>query len=311
MITLLYSHASCIEHNPGEFHPESPDRLRAVMSGLDDDEFKHLERLEAPIIDVDTIKRVHQSEYVERILDNVPQEGEGHVRLDPDTAMSSASGEAARRAAGAIVSAVDRVINGKAKNAFCAVRPPGHHAESSRAMGFCLFNSAAIGAFHARTKHGMERVAVIDFDVHHGNGTQHSFEQDPGLFYGSSHQFPAYPGTGSSDETGVDGNVVNAPLPPGSGSAEFRAAYTDSILPELRRFDPELLIISAGFDAHVDDPLAQLQVQTIDYSWVTEELLKAADECCDGHVISLLEGGYNLGALTASSQAHVRALMAT
>ena len=310
MTTLLYSHASCIEHNPGEFHPESPDRLRAVMSGLDNEEFEHLEHLEAPIIDVDSIKRVHQSEYVERILDNVPQEGEVHVRLDPDTAMSSASGEAARRAAGAIVNAVDQIVDGKAKNAFCAVRPPGHHAESSRAMGFCLFNSAAIGAFYARAKYGMKRVAVIDFDVHHGNGTQHSFEMDPGLFYGSSHQFPAYPGTGSSDETGVDGNVVNVPLPPGAGSAEFRAAYNDSILPKLRRFDPEVLIISAGFDAHVDDPLAQLQVQTIDYSWVTEELLKAADECCDGHVISLLEGGYNLSALTASSQAHVRALMA-
>jgi len=308
MSTRLYSHEACVEHDPGGMHPECPDRLRAVMAGLEDDEFSHLEHCEAPKIDLKMVERVHKSDYVELVMDNVP--AEGRVHLDPDTAMSPSSGEAAMRAAGAAVDAVDLVVGGMIKNAFCAVRPPGHHAESSRAMGFCLFNSAAVAAFHARAAHDMDRVAVIDFDVHHGNGTQHSFEADAGLFYGSSHQFPAYPGTGAASETGVADNIANAPLNPGDGSAEFRAAYTEIILPSLRKFDPELLIISAGFDAHARDPLAQLNVQTGDYGWVTEELLAVADECCDGRAISLLEGGYDLGALKESSQVHVRALMA-
>lgn len=308
MSTRLYSHEACVGHDPGGMHPECPDRLRAVMAGLDDDEFSHLDRCEAPKIDLKMVERVHKSDYIDLVMDNVP--AEGRVHLDPDTAMSPSSGEAAMRASGAAVDAIDQVVGGKIKNAFCAVRPPGHHAESSRAMGFCLFNSAAVAAFHARAAHDMQRVAVIDFDVHHGNGTQHSFESDAGLFYGSSHQFPAYPGTGAASETGTAGNIVNAPLRPGDGSVEFRAAYTEIILPSLRKFDPELLIISAGFDAHARDPLAQLNVQTDDYGWVTEELLAVAAECCDGRVISLLEGGYDLAALKESSQSHVRALMA-
>ncbi len=308
MTTLLYSHPVCAEHDPGGMHPECPERLRSVLAGLDDDEFAHLKRIEAPKIDVKQIELVHRSDYVHQILDNVPKQG--RVHLDPDTAMSPASGEAGLRASGAAVDAVDAVVGGQAKNAFCAVRPPGHHAESGRAMGFCLFNSAAVAAFHARARHGMERVAVVDFDVHHGNGTQHSFESDSGLFYGSSHQFPAYPGTGAPNETGVAGNIVNAPLLPGSGSTHFRQAYNEIILPALKDFSPELLIISAGFDAHARDPLAQLDVQTEDYGWVTEELLNVAGECCEGRVVALLEGGYNLDALRESSQAHVRALMA-
>lgn len=307
MATQLYSHPSCIEHNPGTRHPECPDRLRSVMAGLEDDDFRHLERLEAPEIGLNLIEAVHGSSYVEHLLDAVP--AEGRVSLDADTVMSPASGEAARRASGAAVAAVDAVIGKKTDNAFCAVRPPGHHAESSRAMGFCLFNSAAIAAFHARASHGLARVAVIDFDVHHGNGTQHSFENDPGLFYGSSHQSPAYPGTGARSETGIANNICNAPLPPGAGSAEFRDAYQNGILPALRYFNPEFLIISAGFDAHTRDPLAQLNVQTEDYAWVTRQLMDVADECCEGRLISLLEGGYDLDALRESTMTHVRTLM--
>ncbi len=307
MATQLYSHPACVAHDPGTHHPECPDRLRSVMAGLDEDEFRHLERLEAPQIDLNVVKDVHGSEYVENVLDHVP--ATGRVSLDPDTVMSPSSGEAAMRASGGAVSAVDAVLAKKTDNAFCAVRPPGHHAESSRAMGFCLFNSAAIAAFHARVSHGLESVAVIDFDVHHGNGTQHSFEREAGLFYGSSHQFPAYPGTGARSETGVADNICNVPLSPGSGSAEFRDAYQNGILPVLRYFNPELLIISAGFDAHTDDPLAQLNVQTDDYAWVTRQLMDVADECCEGRVVSLLEGGYDLDALRDSTKAHVRTLM--
>lgn len=307
MATQLYTHPACIEHDPGAHHPECPDRLRSVMEGLEADEFRHLERCEAEEISLNIVKEVHGSTYVENVLDHVPTEG--YVSLDPDTVLSPSSGEAARRASGGAVAAVDAVIAKKTDNAFCAVRPPGHHAESSRAMGFCLFNSAAIAAFHARVSHGMERVAVIDFDVHHGNGTQHSFEKEPGLFYGSSHQYPAYPGTGARSETGVADNICNAPLHPGAGSAEFRDAYQNGILPVLRHFNPELLIISAGFDAHARDPLAQLNVQTEDYAWVTRELMDVADACCDGRVVSLLEGGYDLDALRDSSMAHVRTLM--
>jgi len=254
------------------------------------------------------VELVHQPYYVEKIVENVPEQGQVH--LDPDTVMSPQSLEATRRSSGAAVEAVDRVMAGDATNAFCAVRPPGHHAESSRAMGFCLFNGAAIAAFHARSAHKLDRVAVIDFDVHHGNGTQHSFEAEPNLFYGSSHQWPAYPGTGQENETGCADNIRNFPLSPGSGSAAFRHGYEKRILPALRHFAPDLLIISAGFDAHSRDPLAQLELQTDDYRWVTEQLLDIASECCDGRVVSLLEGGYDLQALRESVQVHVLALMA-
>ena len=307
MTTLLLSHPKCIEHKTGKGHPESPERLKAVLSGLDEKEFWPLKRREAAIINKSKINLVHTSEYVERILDSVPKEG--LLNLDADTAVSYGSGEASMRAAGAVVDAIDSLISKEAKNAFCAVRPPGHHAESSRAMGFCIFNSVAIGAYHAKVRHQLDRVAVIDFDVHHGNGTQHSLELDSGMFYGSSHQFPAYPGTGNENETGCANNVANVPLNPGEGSIEFRRAYSDKILPALRLFAPELIIISAGFDAHFADPLAQLEVKTEDYSWVTRRLLEVAGESADGRVVSVLEGGYNLEALRLSSQAHVQALM--
>ncbi len=307
MTTLLYSHPACVEHDPGAYHPERPDRLRAVMAGLEDEKFHYLHRIEAPEIDLDTVSNVHNSDYVQMVMDNVP--AEGLVRLDPDTAMSPKSGEAARRATGAAVAAVDAVIDKQASNAFCAVRPPGHHAESGHAMGFCLFNSAAVAAVHARIKHGLERVAVVDFDVHHGNGTQHSFEHIDGLFYASSHQYPAYPGTGSTREKGDYHNICNLPLAPGAGSDEFQNGYEEVILPALRAFKPELLIISAGFDAHARDPLAQLELRTSDYLWVTRKLLDVADECCGGRTVSLLEGGYDLQALRDSSSVHVEALM--
>ena len=308
MTTLLYSHPICIEHDPGRGHPECPDRLRSVMAGFEDGGFADLERHEAPEIDLKEVEQVHEPYYIEQVFENMP--AEGRVYLDPDTSMSPASGEASRRAAGAVCDAIDKVMKGDADNAFCAVRLPGHHAESSKAMGFCLFNSIAIGAMHGRARHGLEKVAVIDFDVHHGNGTQHTFEHDPGLFYGSSHQWPAYPGTGAASETGEFGNIFNVPMAPGEGSQAFRKGYEKGILPALREFNPDLLLISAGFDAHARDPLAQINLETDDYDWVTGELLSVADECCEGKVVSLLEGGYNLDALRESVQAHVRVLMA-
>src|SRR6202035_5184369 len=231
-----------------------------------------------------------------------------HVGIDADTILSPASGAAALRAAGAVVAAVDAVVSKEADNAFCAVRPPGHHAEPQRAMGFCLFNNAAIGALRAREVHGLARVAVVDFDVHHGNGTQAAFEADRSLFYASTHQYPLYPGTGSASETGV-GNIVNVPLRPMSGSSQFRAAMTERILPALDAFRPELVLISAGFDAHRSDPLAQLLFDEEDYTWITEKLIEIADRRAGGRLVSTLEGGYDLPALGASAAAHIRVLM--
>jgi len=307
MTTLLYTHPACIEHDPGNHHPECPDRLRSVMKGLSIDEFDSLQITEAPIINISEIEQNHSASYVAEILGNVPVEG--RVQLDPDTSMSSFSGEATRRSAGAVCDAIDKVLGGKADNAFCAVRPPGHHAESNRAMGFCLFNSIAIGARYARKNYGLERIAVVDFDVHHGNGTQHSLEQEMGMFYASSHQYPAYPGTGAIEECGQYNNICNFPMSPGEGSKAFRKGYQSDILPALRSFEPDLILISAGFDAHERDPLAQINLKAVDYEWVTGELLTVASDYCGGNVVSLLEGGYDLDALKESSQAHVRAMM--
>ena len=306
MTTFLYTHPACTDHDPGPGHPERPDRLRAVLAALEDETFTLLQREEAPRADLAAIERVHTPRYVESLLARVPDAG--HVHLDPDTVLSPASGEAALRAAGAAVAAVDAVVSGAARNAFCAVRPPGHHATPDRAMGFCLFNNVAIAARHAQAAHGLERVAIVDFDVHHGNGTQDAFERDASVFYASSHQWPNYPGTGAESETGV-GNVVNVGLEPGSGSEAFRRAYTRHILPAVDAFAPELLIVSAGFDAHVRDPLAHLRLTEADYAWVTAELVTLANRNCAGRVVSSLEGGYDLIALGASAAAHVKVLM--
>ena len=306
MATMLFSHPACLNHVPGPGHPESPARLAAVLHALDKPEFADLIRREAPRAELALIERAHPAATIERHLAAVPQSG--YARIDGDTVLSPGSGEAALRAAGALCAAVDEVMAGAASNAFCAIRPPGHHAEPDQAMGFCLFNNAVIGALHARDAHGCKRVAVIDFDVHHGNGTQAAFERDADLFFASTHQSPLYPGTGLARERGV-GNIVNVPLRPGSGSAEFRQAMSGTIIPALERFAPDFILISAGFDAHEADPLANLNFEEEDFAWATREILRVARAACAGRVVSTLEGGYDLRAIAASASAHVRELM--
>ena len=306
MPTLLLTHPDCLLHDMGQGHPERPDRLRAIEDALAAPAFVTLKREQAPSADLAAIERVHSPRYVEAIRAAVPRQG--LVWLDPDTAMSPKSYDAALRATGAAVYAVDQVMTGAADNAFCAVRPPGHHAEKAKAMGFCLFNSVAIAAEHARAAHGAERVAVVDFDVHHGNGTQDAFWSDKDLFYGSTHQMPLFPGTGALSDTGV-GNILNAPLNPLDGSARFREAFQTRILPALHDFGPDLVLISAGFDAHREDPLAQIELTEEDFTWVTEKLAEMADKHAGGRIVSMLEGGYDLDALARSTAVHVRALM--
>ena len=306
MTTHYYQHKACLRHEPGIHHPESPDRLRSIAAKLNVTDFENLHRFESPKIKLETIAMMHDPKYIDSVLKSIPEKGS--IQLDADTILSSGSGEAILRAAGGVCAAIDDVLKHDASNAFCGMRPPGHHAEFSQSMGFCIFNNIAIGARYAQRFHGIDKVAVIDFDVHHGNGTQHMFESDPSLFYGSSHQFPAYPGTGKSSETGV-GNIVNVPLKPGSGSSLFRRAYIEIILPQLKKFNPDLLLVSAGFDAHIDDPLCNLNLETEDFIWVTRELMLVADECCDGRLVSTLEGGYNLNALADCVCAHLNALM--
>ncbi len=309
MPTALFTHAACFDHDPGRFHPENPARLKAVLNGLEAEEFSLLQRREAPRAEIEWIVRAHGRGFVDRMLAAVPKSG--HAALDGDTIISPGSGEAALRAAGAVCAAVDAVMTGEARNAFCAVRPPGHHAEREIAMGFCVFNNVAIGAYHARAKHGIRRAAVVDFDVHHGNGTQAMFWDDAELFYASTHQFPLYPGTGAANERGKHNNVVNVPLPPMADGHVFREQFTAQIAPALRKFKPEIVLISAGFDAHEADPLASLRFREADYHWATAELIKVAAEFCKGRVVSTLEGGYDLNALAHSAAAHVRALMTT
>ncbi len=308
MATLLISHPSFLEHDTGPYHPERPDRLRAILAALDDPTFAELVRVAAPAASMEELMRVHPQDYVEAILGVRPGPGE-YVQVDGDTVMSGGSAEAAQRAAGAVVAGVEAVIEGGVRTAFAAVRPPGHHATPGIPGGFCLFNNVAVGARHAQAKYGVKRVAVLDFDVHHGQGTQAVVEPDPTLFYASTHQYPLYPGTGSAREHGSANNVVNVPLAPGAGGMEFRAAWGDRILPALEAFAPELVMVSAGFDAHAADPLAQLEVETGDFIWVTEQLLAVADRYAEGRMVSVLEGGYDLDALAESVGAHVRALM--
>ncbi len=299
----VYTHQACLQHETGPGHPESPARLRAVLEAFDDPRFSNLERVEAPRATRGQLMRVHDAAYVDGIFAT-----EGHsLRLDPDTVMSPGSLEAALRAAGAVCAAVDAAMDNGATRAFCAVRPPGHHATRDTAMGFCIFNGVAVAAAHALERHGLERVAVIDFDVHHGNGTQDIFWNEPRVLYLSSHQMPLYPGTGSRNERGA-GNIVNAPLPPGAGSREFRAAWDEILLPALEAHRPQLLLVSAGFDAHRNDPLAQLQLDAGDYAWITQRLCALADTHAQGRVVSALEGGYDLAALRECAAAHLAAM---
>jgi acetoin utilization deacetylase AcuC-like enzyme len=304
--TLLFTHPAARQHINPPGHPESVARIEAIEAALAAPDFATLIRREAPIAADEAIRRAHPGRYLDIIRGVAPKSG--FSRLDADTTMSPGSLEAALRGAGAAVAAVDALFDGKADNAFCAMRPPGHHAETARAMGFCIFNSAAIAALHARAEHGIARAAVVDFDVHHGNGTQEIFWDDRDLFYGSTHQMPLYPGTGSRSETGR-GNIHNAPLNEGDGGEEFRAAMEETILPALDSFKPELVVISAGFDAHQADPLGGLNLIEADFAWVTQRLMDIAGAHAGDRVVSVLEGGYDIPALARSVAVHVKTLM--
>ena len=306
MATLIVENPIFAEHLVPFGHPERPERIEALSRLLATPPFDLLPRARAPMADEAMIFTCHTARYFDAIRDASPSES--FIRIDADTVMSRKTLEAALHAVGGAVLAVDEVMAGRARNAFLAARPPGHHAEPERAMGFCFFNQAAIAARHAQQKHGVERVAIVDFDVHHGNGTQAIFWDDPSLLYASSHQMPCYPGTGAASETGA-GNIFNAPLPPGADGADFRTAYETRILPALDRFRPDFVILSAGFDAHHRDPLAELELVEAGFAWVTDVLLDRADRFAEGRLVSVLEGGYDLRALSDSVDAHLRALM--
>lgn len=304
MTTALLTHADCLDHVTPQGHPERVARLEHILHAL---EGLELTRVTAPLAADDDLLRVHPESHIREIRNNRPSDG--FKQIDGDTFMSPGSVDAAYRAAGAVVRAVDMVLGGEASNAFCAIRPPGHHAETETAMGFCLFGNAALAAKHALDHHGLKRVAVVDFDVHHGNGTQDLLWDERRALVITSQQMPLWPGSGRPDETGAHETVLNIPLAPGTGGAEMRTAYETQAFPRLRAFKPELIIISAGFDAHQDDPLANLNWSTGDFAWVTAELCKIADELCEGRIVSTLEGGYDLNALAEATRAHVEELM--
>jgi acetoin utilization deacetylase AcuC-like enzyme len=304
--TLYYSHPDFLFHETGPGHPECANRLRSIEKALTNLEFSSLIRQSPPLGTEQQIRLIHPQFHIDAILDAIPEQGNHY--LDQDTVLSPGSGQAALRAVGAVCDAVDKVLSGSADNAFCAIRPPGHHAEPELAMGFCLFNNIAIAANYARQHYQLERIAIVDFDVHHGNGTQAAFYNQPNVLYASSHQMPHYPGTGYPTETGV-GNIINVPLAAGDSGVEFRQKYNRIIFPALKSFKPDLLLISAGFDAHKDDPLASISLVEDDFKWITQELMTIADSCCKGRIISALEGGYNLNALAASVAIHVKTLM--
>jgi acetoin utilization deacetylase AcuC-like enzyme len=306
MTTLLVSHTSFLGHDTGPHHPESPARLKSVLAGLDQAAFAGLARAEARPATAQEVELAHPGHYMDHLLAAIP--AQGLAQLDGDTVVSPGSGDAMARAAGAVIQAVDAVARKEAANAFCAVRPPGHHAESDRSMGFCLINNVAVGALHARAAHGLKRVAVVDIDVHHGNGTQEIFWHDAAAFYASTHQYPFYPGSGARRERGAHNNVVNVPLAAGSGSDVFRGGLTDEILPALTAFRPDFIFISAGFDAHKDDPLGGLSLSETDFAWATAAIMDVARSVCGGRVVSVLEGGYNLDALKDCAVAHVQTL---
>lgn len=307
MTTRLYTDALFQAHDTGYGHPECGERLAAVLAALEGQEFATLERRQPEAANPEQLEAVHSARHVARLLESIP--ARGNRLLDADTVVSPDSGEAALRAAGAVCQAVDAVLAGEVRNAFCAVRPPGHHATPARSMGFCLFNNVAVAAAHAHSRHGLERVLIVDFDVHHGNGTQDYCWDRPDLMYVSSHQWPLYPGTGSSQERGSRDNVLNLPLRPGAGSAEMRATYSSKVFPAIERFQPQLILVSAGYDAHRLDPLAGLDWTDEDYGWLGQHLVDLADRLCDGHLVATLEGGYHLGALGRSVALQMRELM--
>ncbi|MBC2858321.1 histone deacetylase family protein [Stappia sp. 28M-7] len=307
MATLYLHHSAYLDHLTPVGHPERPDRLRAIDRILEHERFQTLQREVAPMGRVQDIARVHPSSYIDMLHTMAPQDG--LVRVDADTTMSPGTWEAAMRGVGGACQAVDEVMSGKVGNAFSASRPPGHHAETARAMGFCLFNNAAVAARYAQQVHGAERVAIVDFDVHHGNGTQDIFWADPTVMYCSTHQMPLYPGSGAANERGEANTIVNAPLAAGDGGDEFREAMDLAILPRVESFRPDLVIISAGFDAHARDPLGGLNLVEADFAWATVKLMDIADRSCGGRVVSLLEGGYDLEGLARSAAAHIMTLM--
>jgi acetoin utilization deacetylase AcuC-like enzyme len=307
MTTLLVTHPAGLNHLTPAGHPERADRLRAIEQALEDERFQALAREQAPAATLDMITLCHPLDFVEEIRNASP--AQGMVRLDADTSMSPGTFEAVLRAIGGAAMATDEVMTGKVANAFCAMRPPGHHAETVRPMGFCFFNTAAIIARHAQKKHGAERVAIVDFDVHHGNGTQEIFWSDPTVMYCSTHEMPLFPGTGAPSERGLHNNIVNAPLRAGDGGERFREAFETVILPRAAAFTPDFVVISAGFDAHMRDPLANLRLLEPDFAWVTQKLMEIADASAKGRIVSVLEGGYDLQGLSRSAAAHVTALM--
>jgi len=309
MTTLLLSHPACLDHLTPPGHPERPDRLRAINQMLGEKRFDPLVRVEAPEGDLNSVALCHSEHYITELRHVAPTSG--MVQIDGDTSMSPGTWEAVMRGVGGAVAATDAVMTGKHSNAFVAVRPPGHHAEKATPMGFCFFDNAAIAARHAQRKYGITRAAVIDFDVHHGNGTQDIFWADNSVMYCSTHQMPLFPGTGAAGERGEHGTIVNAPLRPEDGGAKFRAAFENVILPQLKTFAPEFVIISAGFDAHRRDPLAQINLDATDFGWVTQRLMDIADGSAGGRIVSVLEGGYDLQGLQESVAAHVTALMGT
>jgi len=307
MTTLFLCHPAALDHQTPFGHPERPDRIRAIERTLEQERFATLVREAAPEAHVDTLTLAHPEAYVTAIREAAPRQG--WVHIDADTVMSPGTFEAAARGAGGAVQAVDEVMGGKVANAFVGMRPPGHHAERTRAMGFCFFNNAAIAARHAQVRHGAERVAIIDWDVHHGNGTQDIFWRDPSVLYASTHEMPLYPGTGALSERGDFDTIVNAPLNSGDGGDIFREALETAILPRIEAFRPDLVLVSAGFDAHWRDPLASLNLTEADFGWATRKLMDLADRHCQGRIVSMLEGGYDLDGLSQSVAAHVDALM--
>jgi acetoin utilization deacetylase AcuC-like enzyme len=306
-MTLLLTHRASLDHLTAPGHPERPDRIRAIEQALGQSRFDKLVREQAPEGSLDSVTLCHNEHYVEELRHIAP--ASGLIYLDGDTSMSPGTWEAVMRGVGGAVAATDAVMSGAHHNAFVAMRPPGHHAEISKPMGFCFFDNAAIAARHAQRKYGIGRAAVVDFDVHHGNGTQDIFWADKSVMYCSTHQMPLFPGTGARGERGEHDNIINAPLSPEDGSAKFRAAFENAILPQLQKFAPELIVISAGFDAHYRDPLASLNLKADDFGWVTRKLMDIADTSAGGRIVSILEGGYDLQGLQESVEAHVTALM--